>query len=706
MVKKTRAQEVRERALRLIEQKKREAGGVVQVAPRVRVSRTLILGGTSGGARVARVAPRKPAPKKEIEAVEEVKEVRPKPIITPRRISEVQERTIRQRTLEARKRVGFGEAIPRGEELITRRTGIGVKAEVTEKKLAFPTRVGEVEISPIEAPEKRDFTFRDIALKESFFPTPKLSREKRGLVDIKKGKREGKVLLQEFIELKGAKLTDPFARRVSKGILFVSPDIRMGRFDSKALLERGLQTKVPITEFGKFGFFGPALATTPEALSRVIGTKQITPVIETRFIARAKPTKDGLVRTDILAELRTGGKTVSGISTQVSKEVGKSSLGVGKGFLIEKEAGKRIITKIKFGGRAKEIGTARLVKELSGNVKASVDLGKVIVSRSASREITRGQIDRALRFGDLKRTTRIRPRKVSKQLEVQDIVGVVRPREEFFEFVGTDVPIGRISKQKIPKRISDPEIKGRIGIEKFPRDGRRFDVVKKREIRVVPKGKKAALTPQLSRQELEQISIQIGGLRGGAKRIIVKEAGKIKPSPKLLISPKIRPFESSIPKISAKIKPSVSEKSKLGLKQVSLLKNLEKAASIQATRSIQKVKQSAKLRQATKQRLRLRTKQRLRLKIKTPRIKIFVPRIRIKSKILPPPLLPIFKFKKAKIKKKDRDRIPFPREDIIISEGFTARAIGLKPIRVTREDVIKIARRERGIGLRRPRFLR
>ncbi len=66
--------------------------------------------------------------------------------------------------------------------------------------------------------------------------------------------------------------------------------------------------------------------------------------------------------------------------------------------------------------------------------------------------------------------------------------------------------------------------------------------------------------------------------------------------------------------------------------------------------------------------------------------------------LLPPP--PIFRSKKVKLKKKDRDRIT-SIEDIGISEGFTARAIGLKPIKIQKKDIPKIAKKTFGLGLRR-----
>jgi hypothetical protein len=578
-------EEARRKAGELIEEKRK---GTVEVAPRVRVSPTFV--SSRGVTRTpqpsvtpAQATARASEEAREIRAVAKAEGVKPEVVLAKRQAEQ--------------------RAVARRDERFVRRTGFGRRAVVEKRKLTIPTKVGKIEVTADEEKEvpQRTPTLKDVDISGSIFPkgTREESRARR--------KREGKITLPTFLELKAGQVSTKIEKRIG-----------LDKLPTRNI-------RISVTELGKFGLFTPAFASTPEALGLAIRTGQITPVARTRFIARARPLKTGTIRTDIIAKAEVGGKKLTGLSTQVGTGT-RVNIGTGKQFVIEPTRKGTIVTEVGFGGISKEIGTARVVKEI-GKLKVSQDVGKVIAIRTGAREVGKAEISRRLRLP----TTVVTKRKALetvKGIKTQDVIGIVSPtRKGTFEFVGAEVPT-TTTKFRIPKTIAEPTITGEIGIGKFPTGERIVVIPTKKTIPLFPKGKRAELSTAIQARALADVGV----LTKTIQPLVIKDLPKTISPVGILARPTIKTKTITVP---AQI---IRSKSLTVLKQPTRQKQLERLVLAQPSVSIQRTKQIAKQTPIQKQRLLLRTGQRLKLQTKQktiPTIRISRPKPRIKGIVTP-----------------------------------------------------------------------
>jgi len=171
-----------------------------------------------------------------------------------------------------------------------------ISAEIEAERVGLQSRPVQTfapvkELSQIQAEiPKRDFDFRDISFRQTFFPTVG-TRAERGLVSEKTPR--GKILGQQFLEIKAAELTDPLSRRITppivKTALTVTPVGLLFPEKTKEVLE----SRILVTDLAKFALFQPLVATgkiratlesvvKPSSTIKIIkpsGTK--TPLIKT-----------------------------------------------------------------------------------------------------------------------------------------------------------------------------------------------------------------------------------------------------------------------------------------------------------------------------------------------------------------------------------------------------------------------------------------
>ncbi len=213
-------------------------------------------------------------------------------------------------------------------------------------------------------------------------PSPQRKEVVQQKVDIEEGRRkisfddiafkesfvgdkipEGKISPAGFIDIKvergAVKLSDIILEKVPEGRI-------------KTFLERPSPVQLIPSELLKFGFFAPAFATTVETLGGISSQVAKTASTETRFVADVKPLGKGKFDVDVLAKttIEDFDKTLITISRQrVQQTGGRTIIGTGKGLRIGTTPGakppKTEFFEFDIVGGAKTIGRARKIRPIA-----------------------------------------------------------------------------------------------------------------------------------------------------------------------------------------------------------------------------------------------------------------------------------------------------------------------------------------------------
>ncbi len=447
-------------------------------------------------------------------------------------------------------------------------------------------------------------------------------------------------------------------------------------------------------------------------------------------------------------DLGTGSEALT-ISKQIAKDVKDvakipkgTNIGVGESITFREtpQGTESIISAIAGGsrklGKVKIVRGTKVLEEVKdvgigfSTQSASKDILKTITKKGISTPGGRGISESEI----LKEATR-RNRNIIGSIEPPDVQGVIRIR-------GTTVrpePLKTVRPKTIQDirtkkflDLSQIDIKASFG--KFPSDVGKSDVIFIKRgtgsTAFSGRGFAPSLVPpkQIIKQtaELSTLSAEqsIRAVEKSSSAILSKEKGrrafsvtggaKLK-TPTISSSGRTQTITQSgelargrfdvnlgvgkIPSLSSGNIPSLgglSTRFKPLVKQTSKIKSAQK--SRQRLRLKQELEQENRLltrnRLRFEQRLRLRGAQRLRLRgSQTRPPPILIPNIRIPPTRIPGiPLLPPFAKSKRKKRKKGVPRRP--REDVIISQGFSAKQLKLKPLRVKASEIPRIARQD------------
>lgn len=465
------------------------------------------------------------------------------------------------------------------------------------------------------------------------------------------------------------------------------------------LLKKVLFSPSPIeikpSEIGKFVLFSPAMATTPSALSSAIKRGDIVPDIQTEFKAKVTPLKKDVSKIDVIAKTEAGGSEVISISKQMTKDISRTTnIGTGKVFSVEKGTGK--ITKGGIIGGARQLGKARYVIETSES-KISTALGKGIETKTFVKETEKGISRAGLRVGVPKF---MKEKIIYPKIIEQKAIGFIKPtiQERVYGFVGTTkTPITKISKEGITKIIypQDINIRGLIkfqksDIESISKTGgvliqkTKIIPLSKTTIKEALKLSKISETKIISEaasiKSIPKFSIKVQKTTSQIQPTQIQPTQKIKPSTTSITQEITTPTYKTIPAL--KTTPTFKEKEKT--KQKVKVEQITEQIAKQKIISGQKFKQKQLQKQKLIPRLQLRSKLDLKSSSFT------IPKIPLIPKIPIVPPLFLFSLKGKKRKKAESIR-KIAREDIGISEGFTAKVLGIKPIKISKFDIPKIS---------------
>ncbi len=414
------------------------------------------------------------------------------------------------------------------------------------------------------------------------------------------GKKAEKVVRKvtgfDFLEKQVAKQEEKFPEGKAKDILFQRVGFR-------------------VTDVAKFGFFSPALATTPQALSSAIRTGGLKPVVETKFRATIKP-QGAVQQVRVATTSKSGGLTIRGSSQQIARDLGDDvSQTIGRGIIQTGKKGK--FQTFKSIGTGKITGRAGITKDVGG-IKVTKDLGQGVQIQSISRPtaaITEKPF--VLKGTKLIKEVRLKTSPTFKSridfpsgkittkeiLDKQLISGVIKPTQDktLFRFVGTTTkPTTRITTEGISKGFtpSQANVKGLIKVlqpvSKEP--GVRFITAK--PITKTPLSKTFQIQ-QPTTQQLQSVGVQVGGLQSQASKEIIKSA--VIPTSKTITKQAVIPLTTTFPQqpqqasVSFERIPSLSDTGKiseLGVSKSRLdIGSVISTAQRQPTRQRQRTKQ-------------------------------------------------------------------------------------------------------------------
>lgn len=230
-----------------------------------------------------------------------------------------------------------------------------------------------------------------------------------GLLESKKPPY-GQISASEFVEAKINQGTN----YLSKKALSVLP-ISYGTYKSLTRPVSGYRN----TDLIKFGFFAPAMATTPEFIGRAIEEGVITPVTKTNFYSTVSKTPKGNLKVSTFSETSGAGKNIKGIGEQAVMQVGDDiSVGVGKGYISYRPSkGVVVIEETKLGGVSQSIGSATKGPELS--IVGGAGTG---VQTKTLTQTTK-QLTRDLRLGALKQNV---IKDIAETPKTTSVIGTVK----------------------------------------------------------------------------------------------------------------------------------------------------------------------------------------------------------------------------------------------------------------------------------------
>jgi len=547
----------------------------------------------------------------------------------------------------------------------------------------------------------RDFSFKDISFRQTFFPTEG-TRAKRGLVSEETPK--GKILGQEFLDIKTAEITDPLSKQINEAILSVTPQ----RFQEST--SGLLESRVSVSELGKFVAFEPLIATTPTVIKGLVGRGAV-PVSETEFIATGKRAGK-FTDVDIAIKTEVGGLNIEQLSKQTIKDIDDvSNIGIGKSITRQQQGkGKTRFGRTEFVGRGEKLGEARLIRE-AGDIRVSKEIGRGVAGESLTAETGLAIQRRGIRVGvpefqtQLLKDVKISGKDIRIDLSKGEVTGLTRPlpskKGESFAFAGTTTkPRTVLTKEGLVRRIplDDFNVKGTINIQQATSESSLGKIlIRGGQIKKTPFSK--TFTDQVTKSAVAQVS----NVNREVSKAVQQSLKLVRSPPKAIprtrttvgqIEPTTRQgvggrFDVSLTGDPKFLDQTVSRFSNIGIPRTRFDVGLSER---QATRQKTKVKTKTKTKtrqadiskivprvdiaQSTRQRSRFKFRQLLKTDQTTQTPKIPIPTI---PTIRTPKLLLAFGGRRKRKLKPIRKRRIGKRDDLSRSETFIQRTF-LKPL--------------------------
>jgi len=455
-------------------------------------------------------------------------------------------------------------------------------------------------------------------------------------------------------------------RPAAKGILSLAEKVPIPKtIEEKypVLFEKNIPREVAISSVEdtlKFGFFSPFLATTAQ-----IETTMYPKEIKLKFRGIEQKTDKGITKT------------------KLRFETGEGRIGVAEAIAKPRTIGKKTITE---------------------TIIAGTEGKPVIKFPSAKFKL----IDRRY-FGAIQRSA-VEPTKLQLKLTTQ----IAMEKEGFIQR-SAGLVAGSTKKPIISKML---KLKKPVEVSKFVSGTAGFKVNRKTylfgktltdegtTVKYAGTVLKVPTTTKIPKgiSTTKPITIQKEKLASTISAAIVPKPQTI-PPPKIIPSfkpitqiPKTKTIKTTIQTSPTTMtKPLTKQKQISGTISKTISKSLNKQLQKQKQRQQQKQRQKELQQQIQKQKQTQKTMTKVKTlqksASKTMMIGMGTPIITPPKQKLPP-IIPIpWKVKKLKERRK---KIGF-KEDIAVSEGFTARTLGLKPMKIKAKDISKYAGKSLGI---------
>jgi len=491
------------------------------------------------------------------------------------------------------------------------------------------------------------------------------------------------------------------------------------------------------TELAKFGFFSPAFVTTTGGTASLTKQGVIKPQTKTKFAAGVVQ-KGKVSEVGIISKTEIGGQKFGGLSRQTLRELdGGLSVGEVRGVSARGVKAGREVTEFRSLTAGKKLGKAKAVSKRTFDIEKELGLG--VRGEAITLETRRSLVRR----GGLRKSKTLEypgvsvklPKTLRVDLTKSEITGVVTPSEKgLFKFRGTtEKPTkfltGReLTKTGIEERFvtripaSDINVKGMIKVTTKTPKTDLGKTISTTSTRTKTPLSQTFQVQNLDKQIQKSITSQVSGAESVARVSFERTIPKTKPLTPSPVRVKSRPApqtQTTIPRgrfdidlAGGKIRDITADRfGDLGVARTrfdtglaSLSKTKQKTKQRGRLREEEVLKNISRtkpeLRQRSKQATQLRTKQRSELKQRQ-RTGFFTVPVIPKPRPTDVPIVPVgFIFPPGKSKKKKGTK-GRGREDIAITEGFTARTLGLKPIKIPKTSIPGLEKAQKGLGIRR-----
>lgn len=453
-----------------------------------------------------------------------------------------------------------------------------------------------------------------------------------------------------------------------------------------------------------------------------------TPKTKVKFIADTlKKGDDNIVR--VAFETKTGKQSTAGISKQIIKS-GDEIKSIGKGVSISGTKTKRgtEFVRTEFIGTGRRVGQARAVSRTKG-ITTQKELGMGVSERALSADVLQLS-KKGLRFPSTKPVIRQTIPDIKKvkgglryDLTSQDVIGFTTPtaKQGVVRFAGTTArPTRVLTKEGFKIRVPRKEF-DISGIIKTGRAGT-GDVVGVGK-GITQKGVSKKIESQLSKEVTKSVSQQVGAIKTTAEKQALKQTSgfkiftrpRIKPTipqtptetktiTRQIQEPKLKPISIQTPKQRDLSTPKIAQSPKVTPRTRTSSRATPRTQTdiMKRQTPLEKItpRTAQPQRSAQKQKTAIRQQQRFKQLLRSPNLQRYsTPKIRYPR----PPIFPfMFSLPKAKPLMPPRMRDLEPKEDIILSEGFTARTLKLPKSIIKLSDIKsgKIKEDITGLGIR------